>query len=289
MEENLKSYLDRKPNAKICILDNNSVEFLNKLKINDISTVEIFRQYDVVLIPSWVLNEINDSEFRAGFIEGLKNDGIEIYNIQEKEYIELANGQELNILKIVLASVKMFQKIKSHIYKNFIQGNNLEDIMYEYVEWIDKLYVDWPIAGNYIESSNRVQKKNAGEVSITILANILSYYYPRLLSITLVTFDKDCYDCVNASNEELKKDINFKEKEYSKITFKSNDFIIFELVNNNFCSKEKIKSNINIRCENRRVKYNCRGEDNSIKEFYESLDNNKFLELIDDPSIYIIY
>ena len=289
MEENLKSYLDRKPNAKVCILDNNSVEFLNKLKINDISTVEIFRQYDVVLIPSWVLNEINDSKFRTGFIEGLKNDGIEIYNIQEKEYIDLASGQELNILKIVSASVKMFQKVKAYIHKNFVQGNNLEDIQYEYVEWIDKLYVDWPITGRYIESSDRVQKKNAGEVSITILANILSYYYPQLCSITLVTFDKDCYDCVSASKDELKKDTNFKEKEYSKITFKSNDFIIFELVKSNFCSKEKIESNINIRCESRKIKYNCRGEDNSIKEFYESLDNNKFLELIDDPNIYIIF
>ena len=289
MEENLKSYLDKKTNAKVCILDNNSVEFLNKLKTKDISTVEIFKQYDVVLIPSWVLNEINDSVYRSSFINELIRKGIEIYKIQEKDYIDLVNGEELNILKIVLASVKMFQIIRSHIYKKYIQGNDLENIQYEYVEWIDKLYVDWPISGEYIESSHRTQKKNAGEISITILANILSYYYPQLSSITLVTFDKDCYDCISASNDELKKDPNFKDKEYSKITFKSNDFILFELVNSNFCSKDKIENNISIRDERRKIKYNCKGEDNSIKEYYQSVDNIKFLELIDNPSTYIIY
>ena len=289
MKENLKNYLDKKPNAKVCILDNNSVEFLNKLKTKDISTVEIFKQYDVVLIPNWVLIEISDSRFRSDFIEELRDNGVNIYKIQEKEYIYLANGQELNILKIVLASVKMFQKINSYIHKNFIQGKNLEDIQYEYVEWIDKLYIDWPILGDFIKGSTRIQKKNAGEISITILANILSYYYPKLSCITLATFDKDCYDCVNCSHEELKRDINFKEKQYCKITFKSNDFIIFELVNSNFCNKKKIECNINIRCESRRIKYNYRAEDNSIREYYESINNNKFLELIDDPNIYIIY
>lgn len=87
MKENLKNYLDKKPNAKVCILDNNSVEFLNKLKTKDISTVEIFKQYDVVLIPNWVLIEINDSRFRSDFIEELKDNGVNIYKIQEKEYI----------------------------------------------------------------------------------------------------------------------------------------------------------------------------------------------------------
>ena len=46
----------------------------------------------MVLIPNWVLIEINDSRFRSDFIEELKDNGVNIYKIQEKEYIYLANG-----------------------------------------------------------------------------------------------------------------------------------------------------------------------------------------------------
>lgn len=42
-----------------------------------------------------------------------------------------------------------------------------------YKDWINKLYDEWPIHGQVL-SSGRMKKKNAGEVSITILAEVVS-------------------------------------------------------------------------------------------------------------------
>ena len=41
-----------------------------------------------------------------------------------------------------------------------------------YKDWINKLYNEWPLSGPTL-TSGRTKKKNAGEVSITILAEIV--------------------------------------------------------------------------------------------------------------------
>jgi hypothetical protein len=46
----LKKYLSTGRSLKICILDNNSVEFLTWVRKN-ISPEKIFSQYDIIFIP----------------------------------------------------------------------------------------------------------------------------------------------------------------------------------------------------------------------------------------------
>ncbi|QSQ08236.1 hypothetical protein H0A61_00556 [Koleobacter methoxysyntrophicus] len=46
----LKKYLSMGRSLKICILDNNSVEFLTWVR-KDVSPEKIFSQYDMILIP----------------------------------------------------------------------------------------------------------------------------------------------------------------------------------------------------------------------------------------------
>ena len=291
MADELKNYLDEHQDSKVCILDNNIVEFMNKLKNNGISTDLIFNQYDIVIIPSWVAEEINDSVYRKAFIEELKNKGILIYEVEEKDYIYLVNGEELNILNICLFSVGKVAVINSYIRKEIIGGNNLDDIDYEYKEWIEKLYNEWPMPRRQITRSNNVireQKKNAGEISITIIANILSYYYPNLKTITLMTYDKDCYDYVKYSEEKLLDYKGFLGRENSKITFKSNDVILFELVNK-ITSLEVLKEIINMVRMPRKVRYSKQKEDMSFEEYIEVVDNNKLLEIIEDTSLHIIF
>lgn len=45
MAKKLKIFLDKHQDSKVCILDNNSVEFMNRLENNGISTDLIFNQY----------------------------------------------------------------------------------------------------------------------------------------------------------------------------------------------------------------------------------------------------
>ena len=93
METNLKQFLLNKPNAKTCILDNNFVEFCTKLNENHISIIQILKQYDVIIIPSWVNIEINDSNIRTAYLQELRDNGIYVYIINEIEYIDLANNE----------------------------------------------------------------------------------------------------------------------------------------------------------------------------------------------------
>jgi len=248
METSLKEYLNSKPNAKTCIIDNNFLEFCTKLKNKDISIISLLKQYDVIIIPSWVNVEINDSTSRPAYLQELRENGINVYIIDETEYIALANDEELNILNITMYSALRFGKIGSFMRKSIIQNQPCEDIDYEFTEWINILYNNWPMSGNEVGpiDNRRIQKKNAGEISISILAHILSYYFPKLKSITLLTFDKDCYNCIYDAQDKFNKDGNFKNRDYASITFKSNDLILYELVNNKHYTIDYIKGIIDI-------------------------------------------
>lgn len=98
MENNLKEYLSSKPQAKVGIIDNNFLQFCTALKENHISVIPILKQYDVIIIPSWVNVEINDSTIRSDYLQDLRDNGIYVYIIDETEYIDLANDEELKLL-----------------------------------------------------------------------------------------------------------------------------------------------------------------------------------------------
>lgn len=51
MENSLKEFLINKPNAKTAIVDNNFLAFCTKLKENNISVIEVLKQYDVIIVP----------------------------------------------------------------------------------------------------------------------------------------------------------------------------------------------------------------------------------------------
>lgn len=291
METSLKQYLVNKPNAKTCILDNNFVEFCTKLNENHISIIQILKQYDVIIIPSWVNIEINDSTIRTAYLQELRDNGIYIYIINEIEYIDLANNEELNILHITMHSTHRFAQIIGFMNKSIIQNQPYEDIDYEFMEWINILYDNWPISGKEVgpNTNRRIQKKNAGEISISILAYILSYYFPKLESITLLTFDKDCYNCIYYAQDKFNENNNFKNKKCASITFKSNDLVLYELVNNKHYTIDDIKAIIdNVRTP-RIIKYSRKKEDNSYEDKNTNIDNSKLINIICDDSLHIIF
>lgn len=244
-----------------------------------------------MLIPSWVNVEINDSTLRPSYLQELREIEINVYIIDETEYIDLANDEELNILYITMYSTNIFSQIYSFMNKSIIKNQSYEDIDYEFKEWINILYNNWPILGSEVGQMNnrRMQKKNAGEVSISILARILSYYFPKLESITLLTFDKDCYNCIYDTQHKFNKDNNFKNRDCTSITFKSNDLILYELVKNNLYTIDYIKGIINDIRTPRRIKFSRRKEDNSFEEKFNNIDNSTLIDMICDDSLHIIF
>lgn len=62
--QELKGILNDKTNLKIAIIDNNIMGFLVNLK-SETDITQLFNVYDLILIPKWVEEEINDGDTRV--------------------------------------------------------------------------------------------------------------------------------------------------------------------------------------------------------------------------------
>lgn len=110
-----------------------------------------------------------------------------------------------------------------------------------YEEWLNIFYKE---GLDYRKLSNgRIQRKNAGEISISVLSYILSYYYSRNIdTITIFSSDRGAYEFVSKAKEMLYKDERFKNKKNTSITFKSNDFLIYEWTRLGYISEDNINT-----------------------------------------------
>ena len=84
----------------IALLDTSSISFMQGLKIKGIQPEDILKDYDLILIPEWVLTEINDAPGRANFVQELIKSGYPIYCIKEESYSNLTNSEEGNLYQI---------------------------------------------------------------------------------------------------------------------------------------------------------------------------------------------
>ena len=265
----------------IALMDTSSISFMQGLKEKGILVENILKDYDLILIPQWVLNEINDSKGRIDYFQNLINGGYPIYSIEEERYSELVNNEEANLYQIVLASTYQIGRIKSYL-RRYVEKADLLD-MDEYREWISKLYEQWPIPGSIL-LSGREKKKNAGEISITILAEIISWYYPKTEILTIYSQDSDTYEWRNLAEETLRK--LFISRTAIPVSYKSNDAILCQL----FRSGEiDIKNINNYRKDTRKLTYSKKQKDQSIVLITEVVDNNSFTKLVKDTSVHIIF
>ena len=190
----------------IAILDTSSISFMQSLRNKGLQPETVLEDYDLILIPEWVLAEINDAEGRVDYVKELIVQ-YPIFRIAEENYSELADIEEANLYQIVLASTYQIGRIRSYLRRYVEKADPLD--MDAYKEWINKLYKEWPIS-NEILSSGRIKKKNAGEVSITILAEVISWYYPETESLTVYSQDSDTYEFQRKAEEALRKIFTLK-------------------------------------------------------------------------------
>ena len=265
----------------IALLDTSSISFMQGLSEKGLQVEAILKDYDLILIPEWVLTEINDAPGRADYVQKLIDEEYPIYCIEEGTYTDLANGEEGNLYQIVLASTSRLARIRSYLRQYVGKADPLD--MDAYRDWIKKLYDEWPIPGETL-SNGRIRKKNAGEVSITILAEIVSWYYPETKALTIYSQDGDTYEFQRKAEAEL-RDV-FATRTPVPVSYKSNDAILCQLVRN---------GNINIdnlgdyRKDVRKITYSKEQDDHSIVLVTELVDNELFAQLVLDKTVHIIF
>lgn len=266
---------------RIALLDTSSVSFLQRLSEREIAAGEILKDYDLILIPCWVLEELNDAVGRAAYVQRLIDAGYPIFSISEEVYSDLAKKEEGNLYQIVLASTYQIGRVKSYL-RRFVEKNDILD-MEAYRIWINRLYEKWPIPGEVL-SSGRIKKKNAGEVSITILAEVVSWYYPETEGLTIYSQDSDTYEFQRKAEERLR--MVFTSRVPIPVSYKSNDAILCQLYREEKISLDKIRE---CRKDTRRITYSKQRQDQSVILVTEMVEHESFLELVQDNTVQIIF
>ena len=149
--------------------------------------------------------------------------------------------------------------------------------------WINKLYEEWPILGSML-SSGRIKKKNAGEVSITILAEVVSWYYSETEALTIYSQDSDTYEFQRKAEVSLRE--IFTSRTSVQISYKSNDAILCQLFRDGKISIENLGD---YRKDIPKITYSKVQDDHSVILVTEVIDNDLFLDLVQDTSVHIIF
>ena len=265
----------------IALLDTSSISFMQRLEAKGILSDGILKDYDLILVPEWVLVEINDAEGRANYLQKLIDLGYPIHSIAEEDYSNLANNEEGNLYQIVLASTYQIGRMKSYLRRLVEKADVLD--MDAYKDWINKLYDEWPIQGQML-SAGRIKKKNAGEVSITILAEVVSWYYPETEALTIYSQDSDTYEFQRKAEASLRA--IFTSRTPVPVSYKSNDAILCQLFRDGKISIENLGD---YRKDIRKITYSKVQDDHSVILVTEVVDNDLFIELVQDTSVHIIF
>ncbi|MBU3137835.1 hypothetical protein KPL39_16370 [Clostridium gasigenes] len=278
----LISVLSQGQIKNICILDNNSIGFLLKVE-SDIAIEEFFKQYDLVLLPKWVEVEVNDGYYRKQYISRVAElEDILFCCVDEFWYLDLLKGKDGFLFKIFSEICRADSNINSFMKRDILNGKGIEDLP-DYEEWLGLLY-DSGFQNEEL-SNKRNKKKNAGEISICVLSYIISKFY-EVDNVTTVSQDGGTYYMTKRAEEHLGDNIKF---EYDNpITFKSNDFIINEFYKLGNLKEEVHEKISNLRSK-RKLKFTRVKEDGSIEERWKIVDNDEFIELLQDNTLQIIF
>ena len=276
--------LDMQKYSKIAILDTCFVGNLYTIqKRTDKCLYDILEDYDLILIPKWVWFEICEVSDREEWFEQKIKSRYNVEIIKESVYSELVSFKEADLFEIFFAASDLIAPLKSWLKKNVKTRDILN--LRSYADWISNLYDEWPMKTDQC-ASGRVKNKNAGDISITVLAEILSRYYTNMERVTIYSDDNDCYAYVNAANKKLDTKIK-RIANPIKITLKSMDVIIGQMIKNKSIDKEEVdRLRLN---QNRKLKYCQKLKDYSIREFYESVSNNQLISMAVNDDFTIIF
>lgn len=151
---------------QIALLDNSSIAFLEYLHQKGYCSEKVLNGYDAILVPGWVLNEVESSPFRSQYLTDLQRTGLPIYRVNEESFANFAEYREGTLFHIVNAAVAKLGALVQYMNRNVKKADILD--LEPYDEWIAEMYDKWPIPGE-IMANGEHRKKNAGEISLTVL------------------------------------------------------------------------------------------------------------------------
>lgn len=283
---NIPEYKEYGEETKIALMDNSSLAFMHELSQRNCPSDKILEDYDLILIPKWVAEEIEDSEYRSAYVEQLKSKGYPLYWIDEDKYGTLVENEDVNLYYIVEAAVSQVSELMKYVHTTVAKNGDLFD-MDSSEEWMKQLYDEWPIQGRTL-STGRVLKKNAGEISLTILAEAFAWYRDNIDALTIYTQDADAYKFQTSAERRLKNNKEFSHALESPISvaFKSNDFILCQMYREGILTLDDIRQ---LRRDDRKLTYTKQQADKSVVCRKESITKEQFIELIQDATVRILF
>ena len=120
--------------------------------------------------------------------------------------------------------------------------------------------------------------------SITILAEIVSWYYPETKALTVYSQDSDTYEFQKKAETDL-RDV-FALRTPVPVSYKSNDAILCQLVRDGKMNIDRLGD---YRKDVRKITYSKEQDDHSIILVTELVDNELFAQLIEDKKVHIIF
>lgn len=152
-------------------------------------------------------------------------------------------------------------------------------------KWLEQMYDEWPISGKTL-STGRVSKKNAGEISLTILAEVFAWYHDGVNTLTIYTQDTDAHEFQTSAEQKLKSNAEFSPALESPISvaFKSNDFILCQMYREDALTLDDIRQ---LRRDDRKLAYTKQQADKSVVCRKEVITREQFVELIQDETVQI--
>ena len=282
---NIPEYQEYGGETKIALMDNSSLAFMHELSQKGYSSDKILGVYDLILIPRWVMEEIEDSAYRSAYIEQLQAQGYLIRWINETNYGTLVNDEDVNLYYIVEAAVSRVSELMRFLRRN-VKTEDLIDLP-SAEEWMNRLYDEWPVCGKTLPTG-RVLKKNAGEISLTILAEIFAWYHDEIDSLTIYTQDTDAHEFQINAERILAGKSEFTPTLASPISvaFKSNDFILCQMYREGVLTPDAVRQ---LRRDDRKLTYTRQQADKSIVFRKEVITKEQFIELIQDTTVQILF
>lgn len=278
---NIPEYTSYNDETQIALLDNSSIAFMEQMHQKGFAPETMLSSYDAIFVPGWVIEEAACSSYRSQYLNKLHDSGLPLYRIHEKSYIDFTDGDEVQMFRIVSASVSKLAELIRYVKRN-IEPKDLLDLE-EYATWITQMYDQWPILGAKM-ANGQPKRKNAGEISLTVLAEVLAWNQPKVTELTIYTQDADTKEFQTNARKNLVKVL--KGGPPVTVTYKSNDFIMCQMLREGTLRIEDVKQ---LRTDSRRVCYTQKRPDESVALEEKVLDNDAFITLISDPSVQILF
>lgn len=229
----LNAFLRQTPQARILILDNNNIQFCYQYE-QHFPTEEIFKPYDLILIPQWVHDEVANSESRLLYLARLPKDYLIID--EEEDFLPIIAYQDSRLIKVFEWASSQFPRSRKFFHSLKEQRNRTGEIP---DNWIAEYYSNGfdmkrSVAGKQL-------KKNAGEVSILTLAFILLHCYSEINNITIGTSDMGSVKIKEQILDNARKKDLLRIPSNVPISFQSTDVLLVEAYKAGRLNSEGVK------------------------------------------------